>query len=488
MKNTVLVTSLVIAAALTSTLVFAQHQADTAKGNLMYTKWGVVSGNNIEVRLLNHGEFGYWPDVPSFDWPTGSTHSYFEGCAFIVQAKATDRFGIAIHPLETNYRIYIRRDPFSGLPWGWEPLAGYANSNQPRLAISSYPETWPSHWPNTPPDWDGQWNGYFGRGVRSGLTETYFVMDDDPDRQYLDRFRPDSSDTTRGGLGIEVAVRTLQWNAANARDLLFVQFEIVNEGTTQYDSAYVALHLNFSIGGVEDSYDDIASARPSQDLFFIRDGDGIGQPGSWSPVGVAGLLMLATPDNNGMTSATVFQVHYYELHDDEQNWLLLRSRTFSPDSLYVDTNLAAFISSGPFTLNPGDNKSFVCAYVFADDTLQLFQRADFSRQFYASGFNDTLLAGIHVMNSTPIRSSLNQNYPNPFNPATTISFHLSERVHVRLKVFDLLGREVRSLVDWNEGPGPHEVSLSAVDLPTGVYFYRLEAGSFVQTRQLLILR
>lgn len=487
MKNIVLVTSLVIAAALTSTLVFAQHQADTAKGNVFYTKRGVLSGNNIEVIFFNHGEFGYWPDQPSFDWPFGSGHSYCSGSAFIVQSKATDRYGNIIHPLETSFRVSMRRDTVTGLPAGWEPLYGYANPSQPSPAISSSPETWPAHWPNTPPDWDGQWNGYFGRGVRPGLTETYFVMDDDPDRQYLNRFHPDSTDTTRGGLGVEVAVRSLQWNAANAIDLLFIQFEIVNEGTTQYDSAYVALYVDPSIGGVDDSYDDIAGVIPSSNLFFVRDSDGVGQPGNWSPVGVAGLVLLATPDNQGMTSATVFPVHYYELRDDEQNWLLLRSRTFSLDSLY-DANLAAFISSGPFTLNPDDNKRFVCAYVFADDTLQLFQRVDFARRFYASGFSDTLLTGIHVTNPIPTRFSLNQNYPNPFNPTTTISFHLSERVHVRLKVFDLLGREVRSLVDRNEGPGVHEVSLSAVDLPTGVYFYRLEAGSFVQTKKLVILR
>jgi photosystem II stability/assembly factor-like uncharacterized protein len=88
----------------------------------------------------------------------------------------------------------------------------------------------------------------------------------------------------------------------------------------------------------------------------------------------------------------------------------------------------------------------------------------------------------------PSRYSLSQNYPNPFNPSTTISYSLPAASHVSLTVFDLLGREVAVLVNDRMEPGVHEVRFDASGLASGVYLYKLEAGSFVQTRKLMLLR
>jgi len=89
---------------------------------------------------------------------------------------------------------------------------------------------------------------------------------------------------------------------------------------------------------------------------------------------------------------------------------------------------------------------------------------------------------------TPNEYSLMQNFPNPFNPETKISFTLPDAQYATLKVFDVLGREVRTLVaEWREA-GAHEVVFNAADLPSGIYFYRLEAGPFSKSRKLLILR
>jgi hypothetical protein len=88
---------------------------------------------------------------------------------------------------------------------------------------------------------------------------------------------------------------------------------------------------------------------------------------------------------------------------------------------------------------------------------------------------------------------LAQNYPNPFNPATTIEFSLPEAAHVRLEVFNVLGRRVRTLID-EPRPAGHYVhpwdgrSESGQDLPSGLYFYRLEAGSKTATRKMLLLK
>lgn len=90
--------------------------------------------------------------------------------------------------------------------------------------------------------------------------------------------------------------------------------------------------------------------------------------------------------------------------------------------------------------------------------------------------------------SLPSDYQLEQNYPNPFNPATTIGFSLPRSSHVTLKVFDLLGAEVSTLMDQELTAGRHEVHWDANSVKSGVYFYQLRAGEFVETKRLLLMK
>ena len=83
---------------------------------------------------------------------------------------------------------------------------------------------------------------------------------------------------------------------------------------------------------------------------------------------------------------------------------------------------------------------------------------------------------------------LEQNYPNPFNPFTKIQYSVPSSQNVRLKVFDMLGREVATLVSEQKEPGVFTVSWNANSKPSGVYFYQFQAGSFVETKMMLLLR
>jgi hypothetical protein len=88
----------------------------------------------------------------------------------------------------------------------------------------------------------------------------------------------------------------------------------------------------------------------------------------------------------------------------------------------------------------------------------------------------------------PDRIALRQNYPNPFNPTTTISYILPHRMHVSLKVYDMLGREVTTLVREEQNEGEHVILFNAARLPSGTYFYQLQADDFNETRKLILLR
>jgi len=80
------------------------------------------------------------------------------------------------------------------------------------------------------------------------------------------------------------------------------------------------------------------------------------------------------------------------------------------------------------------------------------------------------------------------NYPNPFNPETIIRYGLPEDSYVRLTVFNVSGQKIQTLVDEDQEAGYHEVSWSGEGLANGIYFYRIEAGEFTQTRKMIMLK
>jgi hypothetical protein len=91
-------------------------------------------------------------------------------------------------------------------------------------------------------------------------------------------------------------------------------------------------------------------------------------------------------------------------------------------------------------------------------------------------------------NILPDRFSLEQNYPNPFNPSTKIVYRVDSQQSTVLKVYDALGQEVATLVNEVQGPGTYTVSWDATGFTSGVYFYRLTAGSYVETRKLVVAK
>ncbi len=99
------------------------------------------------------------------------------------------------------------------------------------------------------------------------------------------------------------------------------------------------------------------------------------------------------------------------------------------------------------------------------------------------GVND-----IEQKKEIPQNYSLNQNYPNPFNPTTTIKFSIPSSQYVTLKVYDLLGKNVATLVNSVKQPGSYEINFNGEKLTSGVYFYQLKAGSFVSTKKFLLMK
>ena len=292
-------TLLALSCLLISGSVVSQRLVDKNKGSYYEDKKGFMDGNLVGTVYYNFGEVADWQNDPTRSgvWPKGTNHTYVDGVAMIVQAEAHDPSGNTIHPLETNYYEYIRKDVATGIPYGWEPLPGYSGKFSSSPAQSNDASTWPSHWPDRTTDWDGYWNGFFGKGVFNADLESYFVYDDNSDREYIlkNHFYPDNQDTTRGGLGMQVHARGFQWSQVLAEDVIFWLYEITNMGTTDYARTLFAQYVDWGIGGHDNSSNNAGSYDKQLGISYAWSTVAFGNPGNWSPVGYAGYAFLESP-------------------------------------------------------------------------------------------------------------------------------------------------------------------------------------------------
>ncbi len=119
-----------------------------------------------------------------------------------------------------------------------------------------------------------------------------------------------------------------------------------------------------------------------------------------------------------------------------------------------------------------------------------YKCTDSIRAIAINAVTGTLITSVEQTRETvlPISPTLQQNFPQPFNPSTTIQFTLPNESHVTLKVYNLLGQEVQTLVNDNRTAGIYSVDFNAGKMSSGVYFYTLRAGGFVETRKMLVVR
>jgi hypothetical protein len=87
-----------------------------------------------------------------------------------------------------------------------------------------------------------------------------------------------------------------------------------------------------------------------------------------------------------------------------------------------------------------------------------------------------------------LRNEERENYPNPFNPTTKIKYGIPKYSYVTLKIYDLLGRELKAIVNEQLQPGEYQVDFDASDLPCETYFYKLQTNSFTETKKMLLIK
>jgi hypothetical protein len=185
-------------------------------------------------------------------------------------------------------------------------------------------------------------------------------------------------------------------------------------------------------------------------------------------------LISATPKYPGR--ADVFTLTWRKVQDADQYLVhLSKVQTFTSD------------------LRTGYPSDTVISFTALSKGIQYYWRIQASNFVGSGPWSDvwnftTNVTGVKEEEGIPTEYSISQNYPNPFNPTTTILFSLPIKSYVSLKIFDLLGREVATIVSEEMLAGNYSRQWNANKLSSGLYFYQLRAGSFVETKKLLFLK
>jgi photosystem II stability/assembly factor-like uncharacterized protein len=148
-----------------------------------------------------------------------------------------------------------------------------------------------------------------------------------------------------------------------------------------------------------------------------------------------------------------------------------------------------------YTTNSGNNWN----YIFASTNAGRLFKVQFVNQNtgwligqYGKVFRTTNTGGLtevkSVNNSFPDKYDLKQNYPNPFNPSTNIKYQIANNSFVTLKIFDILGKEISTLVNEYLKAGTYEIVFDAVNIPSGIYYYKITAGNYINTKKMILLK
>jgi hypothetical protein len=279
---------------------------------------------------------------------------------------------------------------------------------------------------------------------------------------------------------------------------------VVSPGSTPYIDSFPNANVVFQTINGNDTSWTMLQSHPS--LFVRR---GIVTRGSF------GLIITVY---RNIASDWVFPVDYNNQWTAYRHWTQYSTHTHTDilDTTYNDVNAWGTVqyrgnslqclrvmAHERFTYNTYDSSntliysssadlytaSFISAGFNTPVTVSKFVQSNYATySSYASGDFLNGPGAVNEPGTLPLEFNIAQNYPNPFNPTTTIQYDLPEPSDVTLAIFDLLGRKVQTLVDDNQEAGRHVVSWNGGDKPSGIYFYKINAGDFSETRKMELIK
>lgn len=282
--------------------------------------------------------------------------------------------------------------------------------------------------------------------------------------------------STFSPIGVRVHQQSYQWSAPTRDDFIVFQYTIKNLGRNgNLSNVFVSPWLDpaVTVPPFEENYDDLAGYDSQRHMIYVYDSQN-------DPGGYIGLKLLGT----GNVPHTVLAYGPQDAGGDDA----LRYQFMSNGGITIPTDPADYgvlLTAPPFSLAVGDSATVAYGLVLGANLSELQTHADTLEAIYGS-----IRTGVAEARSDQIPTSyfLAQNYPNPFNPSTTIRYALAQAGQVSLKIFNLAGEEIASLINGKQNAGEHKIQWQAQGVPSGVYFYQLRAGDHVETRKMILMR
>ncbi len=202
----------------------------------------------------------------------------------------------------------------------------------------------------------------------------------------------------------------------------------------------------------------------------------IGGPGPWSDVWNFTIIIAPTTLKLQKTGSNEITLTWKDHSDVEDGYVIERKKSPETSFAILDTLKGSGEAYVDTTVEQGQSYTYrIKAY------------KDSAESLYSNEASLTLV-GIQEKEEIPKKYSMSQNYPNPFNPATKIKFALPKPALTRITIYDLLGREIQTLINKEVEAGYHEINFDVHNLPGGVYFYKIQSGDFIQSKKMIIMK
>jgi subtilisin family serine protease len=281
-------------------------------------------------------------------------------------------------------------------------------------------------------------------------------------------------------IGVEISFNSFAFSNETDEDYIIMRYKIRNTNATEITGFYAGLFGDWDLG--DQGNLNKVDFDPANRLGYIWRTDN-------NPSTYAGMSLLSATnvsywaiDNDNTIAGNPWGI--YDGFTDQEKYQSLSSgigRTQAGGTSGRD--VANVIGSGPYSIPANGEITIAFALIGGNNLSDLQANAVAARNKYTS------LVGITNYNSElPSDFSLSQNYPNPFNPTTNIKFSIANPGLTSLKIYNTLGKEVASLVNEYLQAGSYDADWNASGNSSGVYFYRLQADGFVQTKRMLLIK
>jgi hypothetical protein len=273
-------------------------------------------------------------------------------------------------------------------------------------------------------------------------------------------------------MGIEISQYSYAWEDILNDNFILMRFVIRNRKPTELDNFHFGWFFDWDVDG--SSFDTNVIRYDAERKMGLAFDAGNG-PGAY--VGVVSL------NDENISFEAIYNDNLGDF-TDEKKWQVISSGIAADSAGPADVSFV--IANGPLTIPAYATYQLAFALVAGDDSLSLFQHADFA----IARWEEIKLLKLDS-EETPLRPKtyqLSQNYPNPFNPITMIDYELRMTGDVELSVYNVLGEKVETLVSKQQQAGKYFIEWDATGLSSGVYFYILRAGDYRAVRKMVVLR